>query len=55
MKPKLTVQIAAESEVNSKGPADTIPIIDGLLCDETSCYIAYGEDILSFEKLVSLF
>ncbi|KAK7580325.1 hypothetical protein V9T40_000954 [Parthenolecanium corni] len=50
-KPKLTIQIAAESE-DSKAKVEQIPIVGSAFCDENSAHIAYGgELILSFEKL----
>lgn len=53
-KPKLTIQIAAESE-DSKAKVEQIPIVGSAFCDENSAHIAYGgELILSFEKLVSI-
>lgn len=54
MKPRLSIQIAAESD-DEKTQVEQIPIVGTFYCDEESAQIAFGADvILSFEKLVRL-
>jgi len=51
IKTKLCVQIAS-SDQEGGAQVDQVPIIDAVFFDENHAYIAYGTDVLSFEKLV---
>ena len=53
IKTKLSIQIAASSDQKEKTQVDQLPIIGASFSDENTAYIAYGTDVLSFEKLVS--
>ena len=37
-----------------KAQGDQLPIIGATFADENSAYIAYGNDVLAFEKLVRI-